>query len=203
MPSMRPPGPPNQSFCCGISRPRLTLPLTRSDGSALLLRSAASLAASPVSGAADRSPEEFTSTRWKPLDCSREGRPPLAAAFWPRPVWVPRPAFACCPRAGVPLAAGFAGAAGVGVAVAGAGAAETAAVFPGAVAGARCRRCRRGRWSGRGRGGRRDSAHRQELEIPFRCGRVEGDCRPRWRALAKPSISTSMVHGPSARSAKE
>ena len=64
MPSMRPPGPPNQSFCCGMSRPRLTLPLTSSDGSALLLRSAISLAARPVSGAADGSPEEFTSTRW-------------------------------------------------------------------------------------------------------------------------------------------
>ena len=64
MPSMRLPGPPNQSFPCGISSPRLTLPVTSSDGSALLLKSAISFAASPMSEAADRSPEEFTSTRW-------------------------------------------------------------------------------------------------------------------------------------------
>ena len=67
MPSMRPPGPPNQSFCCGISKPRLTEPFTIREGSALLLKSAISLAAIPVSDAAAASPEEFTSTRWKPL----------------------------------------------------------------------------------------------------------------------------------------
>ena len=81
-------GPPNQSLAPGISRPRLTLPLTSSEGSAEELRSAISAGATFASGAAAPSPEEFTSTRWNVP--ASEGRPPLrslaASILAPRPV---------------------------------------------------------------------------------------------------------------------
>src|SRR3954464_11125209 len=91
-----------------MSRPRLTPPLTHRDGSPLLLRSAISPAANPLScGVAAASPEEFTSSRWKPPDWRREGRP--LAPFWPRAP------FACWARDVPEGAVGF-GAAAAGIA---------------------------------------------------------------------------------------
>src|SRR5438045_8663247 len=103
------------------------LPLTMRLASALPLRSAASLAPRlPASPAAARSPEAFTSTRWKLFTaCVRLGRPLLP--FCPRP-----PPRAACP---LPRALLFAVAAGAGVEGAGVAVAGVAAVS-GALVGA-------------------------------------------------------------------
>ena len=109
-------------------------------------------------------------TRWKPPACNREGRPPLAA-FWPRPPWVPRPALACWSRRGRRAAGGWP----AGVGAAGADSAGLAGVRRGRIR-RRCHGAPAGAAAGAGGAAAAVMALiEQELEIPFRRGRVEGD----------------------------
>ncbi len=177
-----------------MSIPRLTLPFTISEGSALLLISAISLAAIPVSaGAAAPSPDEFTSTRWKPLPPVIEGRPLLPPWLppWPRPPWAPRPG----------AAAGFAGAATAVVVVAGvvvAGFAGVAAGVPG-VAGVPAGAAAAAEVTAAAAAG--DLISASERNFSVNCAAGASNAIPTSvESLAKPTISTSIFHTPSGRS---
>jgi len=178
-----------------MSSPELTLPFTIRASDALWFRSPPAVwprSAAPVSAA--RSPDWFTSNRWKPLcatACRKEGRP-LAELCAPRPP--PLPAGLAAAAAGAWAGVlGFASA--VAVKVVGAGAVVDAA---GAVAGVAA--------AGGGAAAAASAALRASAVWSFNSHWALGASESiptSLPTLVKPSMSTSMVHTPSARSGNE